>query len=348
MAISLLKIENLRNIRDLTLHPYPYLNMIWGDNGSGKTTILEAIYTIARGRSFRGRGAGSLISRGEQSLTVFSMIESAGQRNQVGVRKTSRETEVRHNGQSVNKLSALAQLTPLQIITPNSHELLERGPEYRRRFLEWGVFHVEHEYKKCHREYIKALLNRNAALRDGRSQLSTWDKTLGDYGERLEKMRNSYFNLFKEVAVEEIKLFLPNIPVELIWKKGWKEKESLIESLSKSREKDIERGFTQIGPHRADLSIKFTGRSAKNSASRGQQKLIIIAMHLAQATISQRANNISPIILIDDLAAELDSKNRVLLLNRLSELKSQVFLTGTDPITTDGLKLFHVEHGTIR
>ncbi len=347
MAISLLKIENFRNIRELTLSPDPCLNMLWGDNGSGKTSILEAIYTVARGRSFRGRAAGSIITKGESSLTVFTTTEILNKKHQIGIRKTSRETEVRHNGTTVNKLSELAQITPLQIITPNSHEILERGPEYRRRFLEWGVFHVEHNYKTCHKEFTKALMHRNSALRGGREQLDIWDRVLGEIGEKLNILRKRYFDHFKDTVKDEFKLFLPNDAVDISWKKGWSYSGSLEDSLIEYRDRDIERGFTQVGPHRADICVKFKGRSCKQSASRGQQKLILAGMHLAQATISERINQISPIILIDEMASELDRKNRELLLDRLRSLNTQVFLTGTDPINQDGIKLFHVEHGAV-
>lgn len=349
MAISLLKVQQIRNIKSLTLEPDPGINMFWGDNGSGKTSLLEAIYTIARGRSFRGRRAGPLITEGERELLVFCRSQVADRQHQIGVRKSSSETEVRHNGNKVDKLSNLALLTPLQIITPTSHELLERGPEYRRRFIEWGVFHVEHDYQQRYRTFLKALMNRNVALRSGSelAQLLLWDRVLADTGDLLDELRRRYFDLFSKAVVDELQYFLPGERVTLEWKRGWSQKQSLFESLEQGRERDRERGFTQSGPHRADIAIKFIDKGASHTASRGQQKLILAAMHIAQATLISQAGDSPPIILIDDLASELDKKNRDLLISRLMRLNTQVFLTGTEPLEGYSIKLFHVEHGTI-
>ncbi len=204
---------------------------------------------------------------------------------------------------------------------------------------------MEPLYQRVHRDYIKALLNRNEALKSSRNQLETWDCRLSEIGERLDSLRRNYLSTFKQSALDEIAFFLPQEHVEITWKPGWEGNERLIDALRLKRQKDLERGFTQVGPHRADLNIKFADRNVRQSASRGQQKLIITAMHIAQAKICEKLTGASPIILIDELAAELDKKNRAILLQRLKDLGSQVFLTGTDPIEEAEIKLFHVEQG---
>lgn len=347
MAIRTLNIHNLRNIRLIEMDPSTMLNMIWGDNGSGKTSILESIYILCRGRSFRGLRAGPIIRNGEEYLQVFATTENEKIKSSIGIKKTPGKTEVRIDQTNIEKLSDLAKKTPLQIITPKSHEILERGPEYRRRFLEWGVFHVEPQFQRIYSRFYKALAQRNSALKQKSSSVSAWNNEIIQMGDKLSDARNRYFQLFLEEVKRELSFFLENDDVYFAWKQGWPENKTLADSIRENTVKDMERGFTREGPHRADIIIKYNGGNVSLTASRGQQKIITAAMQIAQSVLTKTVTGKSPIFLIDDLTSELDQNNRDKLISRLEQLKYQTFITGTDPLLHSTMKMFHVKHGSL-
>jgi len=336
VSIQSLQISNLRNISQAKLAFGPGLNLISGDNGSGKSSLLEAIYLIARGRSYRTSRFGSVIRKGESTTTLFAQTQT-DINHRIGLQKTPNTTRVKVDGRDVDKLSEIARITPLQIITPMSHEILERGPEFRRRFLEWGVFHVEQNHFSLYRKFAKGLRQRNMALKNQNRILDAWDSSLGQMGDELDRMRTSYFNELTLVFSKHAEKLGLDIPVSFAWKKGWKSGLNYTQALKESREADLERGFTNYGPHRADFKVELDGRSAFNTASRGQQKMIIVGLHLAQASILKARLQTSPVILIDDLVSELDKNNRTRLIEYLDELNQQVFVTSTDALERTGL-----------
>lgn len=331
VSINRLQIKNLRNIEYADLYFSPQLNLIQGDNGSGKSTLIEAIYLTGRGRSYRTARFGSVIRHGEKSATLFA-DSTTNQNHRIGIEKTAQTTRVRIDGRDIHKLSEIARITPLQIITPMSHEILERGPEYRRRFVEWGVFHVEHHYFSLYRHYLKNLRQRNMALRQQTTSLSAWDSALATLGEDLNSMREHYFHLLVDEFQRQATQLELNVDISFSWRRGWSENTSFAEALTQNLESDLQRGYTQSGPHRADFKLTMNGRSAFNSASRGQQKMLIISLHLAQAIILRAKTGIIPIILIDDLVSELDQTNRNRLVKYLSNLDLQIFITSTDAV----------------
>ena len=303
---------------------------------------------LARGRSFRGVRTAPLIKTGESELQIYGEY-SAKDHHKVGLRKAGSDTEIRLDSEDVKRLSQLAQTIPLQIITPQSYQLLDRGPEFRRKFIEWGVFHVEHSYSDLLKRYLRALYQRNAALKTKSKMASAWDKELADSGEKIDQKRCLYLEQLKEFFREELHLLLGDVELTMKWKSGWKEGTTLYDQLKISFDTDQERKFTSIGPHRADLDIKINKIPVSQYASRGQQKLIIVALTLAQLRLASMINKINPVMLIDDLAAELDTKNRELVFSRFKITGSQIFLTSTDENLIPNMvdNVFHVEHGTL-
>ena len=349
MSIKLLKIEHLRNINEAELEFSGHLNFIRGKNGSGKSTLLEAIYMIGRGRSYRTSRFGPVIQKGQKSLSVYSETKFTRD-HKIGLLKSANQTMVRVDGKNITKLSEIARITPLQILTPMSHEILERGPEYRRRFIEWGVFHVEQSYFTVYRNYIQALRQRNAAIKTAPSKVAIWNRPLAEYGEKLSDLREGYFRKICLAFQQEIRRLAVLPDIEMSWRPGWDQSLKLEEAFVKNTSSDVQRGFTQTGPHRADMRIKFDARSAFTSASRGQQKMIIAALHLAQAQVTKGATGSYPVLLLDDLVSELDHENRSALLKRVTELGCQTFITSTDPIEFDDgpeNKAITIEMGTI-
>lgn len=307
------------------------INFISGRNGSGKSTLLEAIYMLGRGRSYRTTKFGPVVQQGQKSVTLFAISE-LDRVYRIGLHKSSAQTQIKVNGAHISRLSDIARIIPIQILTPLSHEILERGPEYRRRFLEWGVFHVEHAYFEILKKYLKALRQRNTLLRTDPQTVSSWNSIVGDLGEALNKVRERYFIMLKDAFESELAALGITSEVNLQWRRGWDADKGLTEALKEKEPVDIKQGFTHAGPHRADLRISYDNRSAFSSISRGQQKMIISALHLAQASLTQLKTGKSPIMLFDDLVAELDKVNRAVLLNRIRQMGFQSFVTSTDAI----------------
>lgn len=354
MQINQLTIENLRNIKFAQLTPNKYTNFIVGDNGAGKTSLLESIYLLARAKSFREQSNRSLIKEEEEQLNLFARVETSEKtRHRIGLKKTTNKTIIRRDGETLKKLSTIAKSLPLTIISPNIQRLVEDEPKYRRRLLNWGMFHVEHQYSDLASRYKKALIQRNSALRQSTSQLKVWDKELEVLGSEISRRMVNYTSLWNQ-AFKKMQIDLDvTKPIELQMKQGWKEGLSLQEAMERNRSVDIERGFTSTGPHRSDISILREGKLVKNIFSRGESKLTAVLMLLSQITISERMTGESPIVLIDDLHSELDNKRYHKLISLISALKLQTFITtlnfGDADISSvkEGFSVFHVEHGQL-
>ncbi|WP_275098844.1 DNA replication/repair protein RecF [Sedimenticola hydrogenitrophicus] len=349
MTIKQIKIQHLRNITEADIRFSAGINLVTGKNGSGKSTLLEAIYMLGRGRSFRTSKFGPVVQHGEKSLTLFA-ISSLAREHRIGVHKSASQTMIKIDGEGISKLSDIAKMTPLQILTPMSHEILERGPEYRRRFVEWGVFHVEPSYYPIYKKFTKALRQRNSLLKTDPGTVSSWNQIVGGLGEEMNRLREDYFNLLQSTFTDELEQLNIDGTIEMTWKRGWDEGLSLAGVLKQREPSDIKQGYTQVGPHRADIRLLFEGRSAFTSISRGQQKMIISALHLAQAAITQKLTGIMPILLFDDLVAELDAENRDRLLRRINQIGCQAFITATDrPGEVGDIEMneIRIESGTV-
>jgi len=350
MAIKQIRISNLRLIDTMEFEPADGLNLIWGANGSGKTTILEAIYLLGRGKSFRKADRNQLVKYGNQQLTLFIRSTNNNNSHTLGLTKGQGTTQARLDGQKITRMSDLARAVPLTVITPNSHEILERGPNYRRRFMDWGVFHVEPDFRATFERFARCLKQRNASLRLKNGHNANWDRNLIETGLAVNSYRETYFKSFsnrlKQLADELLDINL----LQVDWVRGWNVNSTLEQHLEQMRQGDLHAGYTRYGPHRADLSIKIDGQKVEKVASRGQQKMLVVAMHLAQVAVAQELVGTEHIILLDDLTSELDKSNRKLLLGHLKLMGNQVFITGVDNIAeyaTGFSRVFHVEQGAI-
>ena len=349
MALSRLDIHQLRNLQHVRLQPGSYFNLLWGSNGAGKSSVLEAIHLLGRGSSFRGNDVRSLLSHGAERCLVSAKLEHSGVT--IGTEFTRSELTYRIDGAAAANRAALSERLPVVFLGQESHRLLTEGPQQRRRFLDWGVFHVEPRFLMAWRRYQRALKQRNTALRHGQ-RLAPWDEELVKLATEITEFRGAYLNRLAPyvqyylAALCELKDFtLKLFP-------GWRQDTTLAEALKHGLEQDKTFGYTRYGAHRADLVIKTDGRQAKEVVSRGQQKLLICALTLAQAMLVNENEATSCVVLIDDLAAELDPDHRLKLLALLAALGSQVFITATDTATSWGemqteCRLFHVKQGTI-
>ncbi|MCW8945793.1 MAG: DNA replication/repair protein RecF [Sedimenticola sp.] len=339
MSIRHLKISNLRNISTSEVDLSDKFNFITGRNGSGKSTVLEAIYMLARARSYRSNRFSSIVQYGQNSINIFAESNHIHS-YRIGINKTATSTLIKVNGALVKRVSEIAQITPLQIITPMSHEILERGPEYRKRFIEWGVFHVEHSYFETYKRFYKILKQRNVLLKSNQF-VNSWNQGFCDEAEKLNAIRTAYIaSLTKYINIEANGLGI-NEDLVVSWKAGWDRSKPLSSILEDQLKSDLTRGFTQSGPHRADLKITINNKLANQVLSRGQQKMLIVALHLAQASLFKERFGTAPIIIIDDLVSELDDMNRLKVLRRLYELDAQVFITSIDGVETGDLEIYH-------
>lgn len=344
--IKKFQIENFRNISAATLNLTADFNFLIGDNGAGKTSILEAMTFIARGRSFRTKNISHII---KEQRDHFQLVATLDRDVILGMRRSRSEIIVRRNSLPVKKLSTLAKNIPLFLITPNSHELIERGPEYRRKFIDWGLFHVEPGYGEVMQEYRRVLKQRNACLQLSQPQYSVWNSALSRVAEKIDRYRKSYINQITPLFMHTYSRLTGIDSVTLTYKSGWRQGTAFMEQLNEKNEVDVIRGYTSVGPHRADVSIKIDGLIAREILSRGQQKIVVISLILAQASLASK--DISPVLLIDDLSSELDAEHQRKLFQLISENYTQTIISSVNADVIDMVDestVFHVEHGVVR
>ncbi|PCJ12679.1 MAG: DNA replication/repair protein RecF [Gammaproteobacteria bacterium] len=363
MGIELLRIKNIRNLSNLELVPHRSFNLICGANGSGKTSLLEAINLLGVGRSFRSNQPAQYITHLKESCEVFGEAGAADLPSmRLGISKSrSGDSVVRINGENVRGAAELANYLPLQIITPSSIDLIEGGAKGRRNFLDWGVFHVEPQFITWWRDSQKLLRQRGAALKqipygasaEAENVLSVWDREIAKTTDRIQVARLGYLKLFKSLFNAHYSDIVPGADIEFQFRRGWPEGLDLIDAFRNSRERDVKLGYTQYGPHKADIKIKVDGRAADDVLSRGQKKILVCALKCLQAKILQQEKAKTCVFLVDDLAAELDLENQKRLCGILQELSSQVFITAVSPelllpaLEGKAYKMFHVERGAL-
>lgn len=337
------------------MQPSPGINCIIGDNASGKTSLLEAMFLLGRGHSFRQSTTRQAIQRGSDVFTVRAQISNDGEKSRrIGAHQNRRGFELKLDDQQETPRYELVNALPLQIIDPNVHRLLEQGPQHRRQFLDWGVFHVEHLFFPAWRRYRRALKQRNRALRhrQAKQDVIAWDAELVRQGELVDACRRRYLGYINELLPESARRLIGNDQLDLSYARGWKGSDGLGVALASTLEQDYRAGFTQQGPHRADLRVSVSTSKARDWVSRGQQKILTTSLLLCQAQILHAYRGIRPVLLIDDLAAELGKTYRETLANEVLRIGGQCFLTFLDiglvPNAFESQTMFHVEHGHVR
>jgi DNA replication and repair protein RecF len=353
VSLAQLSIERLRCIESAKLELHGSYNLISGDNASGKTSLLEAFFLLGRGRSFRARRTEALIRHGAGDLVVSGRVTTATRQRPVGVRVSKEGLEARIDGRPAGGLAELATVLPVQAIDPEIHRLIEDGPQERRRYLDWGVFHVEPGFVDEWRRYQRALKQRNAALRAGQAQnlVRAWDGELIEAGTAVAERRRAYLERLRPF-VRVVGRRLLDLDVELSLAEGWAQGRSLAEALELGWPRDVERGLTHAGPHRADLGVRVQAHLARGLVSRGQQKLLAAALILGQLQANAESGSSLAALLVDDPAAELDVDNLCRLLEAIKDVPAQLLVTALDPSSVAQLDVatghrFHVEHGKV-
>jgi DNA replication and repair protein RecF len=355
MKFESLRIAGLRCLDGVAVTPAPGISVFVGANGAGKTSVLEAAYLLSHGRSFRAGSRDVLVKRGSASLSVFAEVTSGeGRTRRLGLGREGNRWQARVDGDPVS-LGALVQECAVVCFEPGSHDLIAGGSEERRQFLDWGLFHVEHGFVAQWRRYQRALKQRNALLRSGgnpeASLMEPWESELAASGEALSAYRQSYL----ERLLPHIRAFMGNVLPELgefaiRYKAGWDDTVDLAATLRERRQRDLARGHTTSGPHRADFSVSFDHAPLREHLSRGQEKLCALACLLGQASLHAEIRGEWPVVCLDDLASELDRTHQEWVVAQLMGRDVQVLVTGTEvphALSDQPVTVFHVEQGAV-
>jgi len=357
LHIESLALSGLRNLAAARLSFHSAGNLFYGVNGSGKTSLLEAIHLLAVGRSFRSHLVRPVISHAENKCLVQARVLSGASRHSLGVeRQKAGGALLRVNGETVSSYAPVAAVLPIVLLDTQSLDLIHGGPETRRKYVDATLFHVEQNFLGVWRRYVRALKQRNAGLRRGIIDSDgVWLDELARAGDVLAESRASMVaqlgSRFGEIAAG----LSPSLEgVELQVRRGWDSSMSLREALEKSVPSDRDRGFTQVGPHRADIRIRLGGRAASDNLSRGQSKLVLSALKLAQGKVLTELAATPPVCLVDDIVAELDQSHAERVCGLLADQGGQVFMTAVEQQSlrrfwpNEMFKMFHVEHGFIQ
>lgn len=363
MFINKIQLNSFRNFKFASLEASRGVNVLHGINGSGKTSIIEAIYYLSLARSFRTQKNNAIINSDDNQLTLFAeLINESNDIGKIGImRNISGDILVKYNGTIVNKVSFLANNLCVQLISPDSFSMLEGGPNLRREFLDWGCFYHYPQFSEVYLKFKKVLKQRNALLqsKSTNEQLQPWNELFLNSSLDVNKYRTDYLELFNREATKIINELLPSFTVSIELSSGFKiDKASFEDQLFKSKEREFAFGYSLFGPHKADLKIKIGGKNAVDVLSRGQQKLLMIALRLVQGELYQTKLSSNCVFLIDDVTSELDMQNQLRLLNYIGKLaqRTQFFITvlSSGDMLNDiiavcpNAKVFHVEQNDIK
>ena len=356
MPLTLLEVENFRPFPKITLAPDPNLNLLIGRNASGKTSILEAIHVLGTGRSFRTPQSDQLIRHTTASFLVSGLYhETHVPEIRLAVQRSQEKTQVHAGSDKRASAATLAHILPLQIISPDSHFQFMSNARHRRGILDWGVFHVEPDFYPQWTRFQRALQQRNAGLKQRLAPAAcfAWDPELLAAAEKLHQYRTQFLAAWTPRFKHYCQELLGTDQAEIEFKQGWDLQLDLVQALQKDRGRDVQKSTTHSGPQRADIGIIFLQQAARISASHGQQKLLIMALRLSQLALFTEMTARPCLVLVDDLAAELDPPHRQQLMRVFARMSLQIFVTANEAGVIDvagwtSHKVFHVEPGKVQ
>lgn len=352
MILTKLDITHFRNLDSFSLVPHRSLNLLSGDNGSGKSTVLEAIHCLSTGHSFRSRKPKELIQRSADafSVTAFFHDPCTARDHRAGLmRSRSGSVELRLDFEEIKRVSEVTRLLPVKAVTPDSHKLIQDGPDERRAFIDWGVFHVEPAFFSVWQQFKRTLSQRNQLLRDGRSmtELDSWNAVFVESSTQLDAYRRSYVSALSKALEKRLNSMNARFHVELDYKSGWSSDFCLEDTLVKNLDYHRRMKTTTDGPHRAEMTMLTDKVPSKQILSRGEQKVLVYLLHLAQLDLLYNKLNRQAIVLCDDLTSELDTEHSVQLVEQLVNLQAQIFVTGVnlDDLQNQKHERFHMING---
>ncbi|MGH8233173.1 MAG: DNA replication/repair protein RecF [Rhodanobacteraceae bacterium] len=352
MNIDLLRVSNLRCFERIEFKPGPGINWLIGPNGAGKTTLLEVAHILSHGRSFRTGGRAAPCRQGAHEYLVYAEVSRVDRPQQrLGLTRSEDRWKARLNGADLSTLAPLFATCPVVCFGPESQALILGGAAERRSFLDWSVFHVEHQSLDIWRMWRRTLRQRNALLRASadNAEFDPWERDLSELADRIHALRTECLASLEPYLTQEADWLVPELGAARIdYRPGWDESLGLARQLADQRERDRERGFTQRGAHRADWSLRFDRVVQREHLSRGQAKAIAMVCVLAQTRWLRDRIGEYPLLCLDDVGSELDKAHVAKVIAWLGDKSLQAWLTSTsEPDRSrigDGAKVFHVEH----
>jgi len=351
MSISQISLTDFRNLRSTTLDLHPSLNLVTGDNGSGKTSLLEAIYVLCQACSFRTHHLKKAIAHGSNNFLIFGRFSDY----KAGLSKSDKKLEIRIDSESIKKRSFLVNKTPINIVNADSFELITGSPQYRRSYLDWCLFHVEPSFNEHWLKFRHALRQRNRLLKSRKdlNLLDYWEDYLVEPSLVLQDFRQLYCDEIAALLKTEMADLIDDMSFNIEYQRGWSKSLSLKEALLKDRDRDIRSGFTHSGIHRDNLQILADDYPAAEVLSRGQLKRLSLVLLVAALKIVKKKSHRPMILLIDDLRAEMDDEALNKIYRSLLRMDLQLFVTNIEdsiprPLQGKDFKMFHVEHGIIK
>lgn len=354
--ISNLIVRHFRNLNAVDIDTSSHVNIFYGQNGSGKTSLLESIYYLGLGRSFRTNHALHIINNDANGFSVFANLYKKDQKIPMGIEKNrTGERNIKINSENITTISDLAKYLPLQLMSTISYRFFFNGPKVRRQFLDWMLFHVEQLFFSQWQLFQRILKQRNAEIKAGSplDQITLWNKKFIRIANAIDQLRKGILVEFEPIFMKLLHQLLPKYEIKISYRRGWKQDMDLEAVLEQNLERDLQLGYTKNGPQRADLQLLIDSVPAQDILSQGQLKLTLYSFHLAQGLLLKEKTGKGPIFLIDDITSELDYEKRDCIAHVLQEIDSQIFIT-TLELSNLGqisqlkeINLFHVEHGEI-
>jgi len=348
-----------RNLLNLSIDLHPENNIIFGLNGVGKSSLLEAIFYSFSGRSFRTSKAKELIMHGEDKFVVSLLLKNISNNSNktIGIERfLSNSERIRVDSKNA-KRADVAAILPVVVMEPSSDSIICGSPDIRRRFIDWWLFHVKHEFIYLWREGKRILLNRNALLKSKSvSGLSYWNDLLVDVSYKINDLRKKFVMKLEDPVNMLLYEMGLDVVIELDYYpgySGWKNNIDLSEVLTRNLERDLVLGYTSNGYHKADLLIRTRDGGLAKSLSRGQQKALILAFKIAQGELLYGEVNKKSLYLIDDMPSEFDENVRKKIEYRIKKVSSQTIITSTydisvvDTLNKNEYGVFKMEDGKI-
>lgn len=340
MKIKSIKLISFRNY-DYQIVDFPMqITLVSGSNGQGKTNLVESIVVSATTKSPRTSNISELVKDGSSEANVEILLDRKfGKMTLSCVINAKGEKKFFINSNPVSKMSEVFGNLVVVYFSPDDLKIVSASPDKRRDFMDTDISELSGSYYNLVQRYNKVLLQRNKLLKTERdrtlllSQIEVWDEQLAQIASLIIKTRKSFIEKLKVPAKEALKFISSSkdeLEIEYVGAKGTTAeeiKEELLKSLKFNFERDIELGYTSVGPHRDDIYFGLNGKDARNFASQGQQRSIVLALKFAELEIFEKELNEEPILVLDDVFSELDTTRQRRLYEKMS--KYQTIITGT-------------------
>jgi DNA replication and repair protein RecF len=355
-----LRLTSFRNIPSATLEPSPRLNLIWGDNGQGKTSVLEALYAVATTRSFRTDKLAQCIRTGQAEARVTATVREEALARELSLGVAPRGRHVALDGKRPKTLASYAVRTPVVVFHPRDLELVTGAASERRRLLDRLVLYADPTGAEAARRYAEALKDRQKLLETrgvSAAELGDFEQVAAEHGARFARARSEAAErLLPELEVAFRSVTPAGLTLQASYQPGGSQSpEQFAAELYARRPEDYRRGRASFGPQRDELALEVAGRAARSDASQGQQRLLSLSLKLSELRCIEQARRAHPVLLLDDVSSELDASRTESVLRLLQESKGQIFVTTTRPeLFTSGAfprserADFRVENGAIK